>query len=109
MSFKIVMIGSVALAILAFGIMSNATLPVFASQSNQQNTTTHKYQQGNMQALTPAKNTFKHMTVAKQKINPSDKSPNKSSDTSYGNYANPAFSKHDNHNVTVQKRSGHDQ
>jgi hypothetical protein len=60
--------------------------------------------------LVPAtKSTFKHVTASKPYKTMVDKSPNPSSAYSYGNMAKPTFVKSSNHEVSLEKRSGHQQ
>lgn len=99
-----------AVTLLVFGITSNTVGPAFAMSSSQQNATAYKATPNSTPVLTKAvKSAFQHMTAAKQRIVPDNHIPNTSSNVKYGNYANPAFVKSSNHEITLQKRSGHDQ
>jgi hypothetical protein len=55
------------------------------------------------------KSAYKHVTASKPYKAIADKSPNTSSSYSYGNIAKSTFVKSSNHEVSLQKRSGHQQ
>jgi hypothetical protein len=102
--------GSLAVALLTFGVISNLASPTFAMSADQKNTATSKTSTHTTPTMTKAvKSAHKHITASKQRTTPTDKSPNTSSDIKYGNYANPNFSKGSNHETTIEKRSGHNQ
>lgn len=55
------------------------------------------------------KSAMKHVTAAKPHKVPTETTKNISSSVSYGNIAKSTFVKSSNHEVTLQKKSGHDQ
>ena len=104
MTTKPLVIGSLSMIMLIFGVLTNTTGSAFATPEKQE----QHAMKIDLSKLTQAvKSTFKHVTASKPHKSSSEKYPNTSGTVSYGNYSKSTFSKSSNHQVTLEKRPGH--